>query len=431
MSPIRSAWKDYAEAARAFSRPARLYLLAEFLAWTGHGIYQVLFNLYLVEGGHSTAVVGRAISLMGVGLALAALPAGALANRWGRRPCIVLGLVLDAAGQILRVATPATPVIYGASLLAGAGQALLQISGAPFLTEHSSARERTHLFSAFFAVALLAGVIGSILGGWLPPAFLALPAAVRPDLHAAYRAALVLGALVSLAGLLPMLRLRGLVEAPHAGDSLRVLVAARRQVLPIGVNFLLIGAGAGLVIPFMNLYFAERFRCSSSQIGSFFSVAQVLTAIASLAGPAIARRYGKLRTATVAQLLSLPFLITLGAEHRLDVAVAAFWLRATFMQASSPLLGAFVMEVLPPALRAPATSLNHLLWNIGWSASATLAGWVILEFGYAVPFYVTAVLYAGAAVYFFLSFSRTRETGTAAAVAEAPQGVRGEGTPAE
>lgn len=426
MSPIRSAWKDYVEAARLFSRPARLFLLAEFLAWTGHGIYQVLFNLYLVEAGYTPRVVGQAISMLGIGIALAALPAGMLANRWGRRNCILLGVGLDAFGQLLRLVSPSVALIYSGSLLAGAGQAFLQIAGAPYLTEHSTSRERTHLFSAFFAILLFAGVLGSVLGGWLPIGLRALPV-ICPDLLSAYRVSLVIGALISLAGLVPMLRLRGLVEEPHPGDSFRVLVAARRQVAPIGLNFLLIGAGAGLVIPFMNLYFLERFQCSSGQIGTYFSVAQVLTAIASLAAPAVARRFGKLRTATAAQLLSLPFLVTLGAEHRLDIAVGAFLVRATLMQASSPLLHAFVMEALAPALRAPATSLNNLLWNVGWSVSATLAGWVILEFGYAVPFYVTAVLYGVAALYFYLVFRHTPETGPDVKVVEEGRGPLGEG----
>lgn len=427
MSPIRQAWRDYVEAARLFSRPARLYLLAELLAWTGHGVYQVLFNLFLVEAGYTPKVVGQAISMMGIGIAVAALPAGMVANRWGRRKSILLGIALDAFGQLIRLLYPSVFLIYGGSLLAGAGQAFLQIAGAPYLTEHSTSRERTHLFSAFFAIALFAGVLGSVLGGWLPLGLRALPAVARPDLLNAYRASLILGALISLSGLIPMLRLRGLVEEPHEGDSLRVLARARRQVAPIGVNFLLIGAGAGLVIPFMNLYFSERFHSSSGQIGSVFSVAQVLTAVASLAAPALARRFGKLRTATAAQLLSLPFLVTLGAEHRLDIAIAAFWFRATLMQASSPLLNAFVMETLPPALRAPATSFNNLLWNVGWSVSATLAGWVILEFGYAVPFYVTAVLYGSAAIYFYLVFRHTPETGPEVEVVEEGRGPIGEG----
>ena len=125
------------------------------------------------------------------------------------------------------------------------------------------------------------------------------------------------------------------------------------------VNAFLIGAGAGLVIPFMNLYFKTRFDCSSAQIGVFFSVAQVATAIAMLLGPVIARRFGKLRTATASQLLSLPFLVTLGAEQRLEVAVGAFWLRAMLMQASTPLIGAFVMETVPPAAARALRELHQ------------------------------------------------------------------------
>ena len=48
-----SAWREFREAAAAFSRPARFYLGAEFLMWTAHGIFSVLFNLYLVEAGAS------------------------------------------------------------------------------------------------------------------------------------------------------------------------------------------------------------------------------------------------------------------------------------------------------------------------------------------------------------------------------------------
>ena len=48
-----SAWREFREAAAAFSRPARFYLGAEFLMWTAHGIFAVLFNLYLVEAGAS------------------------------------------------------------------------------------------------------------------------------------------------------------------------------------------------------------------------------------------------------------------------------------------------------------------------------------------------------------------------------------------
>jgi len=394
---------EYREATRQFSRPARMFLLSTSLSWMAHGLNSVLFNLYLTEGGFRESFVGRVISLNALGVALLALPAGVLADRWGRRRCIVLGTVLEGTALAARASMLSPGVIAGASFLVGAGQALCAIAAAPFITEHSSARERTHLFSAFFSLELLAGVVGSMLGGWAPPLLVHLPAVAAPGLLVAYRITLLLGAAIALIATVPMALRVGVRETAitHAREATG---KAARQLMPLAVNAFLIGAGAGLVIPFMNLYFAVRFQCSSAQIGMFFSIAAVSTALATALGPALARRFGKLRTATAMELLSLPFLVTLGAERRLATAVGAFWLRATLMQAGTPLINAFVMESLPPALRARASSLNNTVWNAGWAVSATLSGVIIQRFGYAVPFYITATLYAVAALTFYFSF---------------------------
>jgi len=427
MSPFAAAWRDYRDALAHFSRPARLFLLHVALGWTGYGVNTVLFNLYLVQGGYQEAFVGRVISINGLGLALGALPAGWLAERWGRRPCVMLGAALYGTGHLSRALWLVPSTLLAGSLLAGLGQSLIAIAAAPFLTEHSTDRERTHLFSAFFATELLAGVVGSLLGGWLPPLLRALPLAHPPSLLHAYRFTLIFAALLDYSSVIPVLRMGRLEERPLARERAQLDPREQWRLLPIMVNSFLIGAGAGLVIPFMNLYFKTRFDCSSAQIGMFFSVAQVMTAIAMLLGPVIARRFGKLRTATASQLLSLPFLVTLGAEKRLEVAALAFWLRAMLMQASTPLIGAFVMETLPPALRARAASFNNLVWNAGWATSATLSGLLIVRFGYAVPFYVTATLYAGASLWLFRSFRHVPDRSQETPLSEEAKGLRGEG----
>lgn len=425
MTALRSAVADFLEAARAFSRPARIYLLAEFLVWTAHGVFGVLFNLYLVEAGHPESFVGRAISMTALGLAVAALPAGVLAERWGRRRSLLLGAVLEGVGHLARASLTEPNAILATGFVIGTGQALFQIAAAPFLTEHSTPRERTHLFSTFFASALLAGVLGSAVGGVLP--HLVRAAAPALSLLASYRVGLFAGAALALAAVLPLVRLGRGPEAPLGADAAPVTREQRRRLLPIALNSALLGMGAGLVIPFMNLYFKDRFACSSAQIGTFFSVAQVFTAAAALLGPALAQRFGKLRTAIASELLSLPFLVTLGAERTLSVAVAAFWIRATLMQAASPLLQTFVMEALPPALRARATTAINLVWNIGWAVSAVAAGTVIERFGYAMPFYLTAGLYFTAAVTFWLAFRRVPETDASVRLSEEAKGLRADG----
>lgn len=425
MTPFRSAVADFLDAARAFSRPARVYLLAEFLVWTAHGIFSVLFNLYLVEAGYPESFVGRAISMNALGLAVAALPAGALAERWGRKRSLVLGAVLEGIGHLLRASLSDPGSILATGFVIGTGQALFQIAAAPFLTEHSTPRERTHLFSTFFASALLAGVLGSAVGGAIPR----LVHAVAPgaSLFAAYRVGLFAGAALALAAVLPLRGMGGFAERPLTHDQAPVTREQWGRLAPIALNSVLIGMGAGLVIPFMNLYFKDRFDCSSGQIGTYFAIAQVFTAAAALLGPALARRFGKLRTAVASELLSLPFLVTLGAEKHLPVAVGSFWMRATLMQAATPLLQTFVMEALPPALRAKATTTINLVWNVGWALSAVAAGSVIERFGFAMPFYLTAGLYFVAATTFWLAFRNVPETGADVRLSEEAKGLRAEG----
>lgn len=425
MRALRSIFTDFLEAARLFSRPARFYLLSEFLIWTAHGVYAVLFNLYLVEAGYPESFVGRAVAVNAIGMALAALPAGFLAERWGRRRSLVLGAVLEGIGHVLRASTAHGSTLLASGFLVGVGQSFFQIAAAPFLSEHSSPRERTHLFSTFFAAALIAGVIGSGVGGVLPR--IAQSLWPHLTLFLAYRITLLAAAGLAMCSLIPLFRMGPLNEAPLTQEIEKLPPEQTRRIFPIALNALLIGMGAGLVIPFMNLYFKDRFSCSSATIGTLFSVAQIFTAAAALLGPALARRFGKLRTATAAELLSLPFLVTLGAERRLEVAAVSFWARATLMQAATPLLQTFIMEALPPALRARATSTVNLVWNMGWAVSALLAGAIIERFGYAMPFYLTAVLYATAAGTFWFAFRNVPEHGTEVRLSEESKGTRGGG----
>jgi predicted MFS family arabinose efflux permease len=118
----------------------------------------------------------------------------------------------------------------------------------------------------------------------------------------------------------------------------------------------------------------------------------------------IARKAGKLQAITALQLLSLPFLVTLGFETTLMVSVLAFWGRSAFMQMSSPLINSYAMDQLPPALRARAHGLNNMLWYVGWAASSALAGQVIARLGWAYPYYLTALFYGLATLTFWLNF---------------------------
>jgi MFS family permease len=389
---------------REFSENAKLFLLSTFLTWTGVAIQQVLFNLYLKEGAFTEEFVGRCVSMTGLGMALAALPAGWLSDRIGRRLCLLLGSAGLGAAHLARCLTLDPDLLMVATFAGGACNALVAISASPFLSENSEAHVRTHLFSAHFVVALAAGIVGSLLGGQIPqwaqdyvPAFAGSPLL-------AYRWTLAIGALTIAFSGWPLLAVREVPPVADNGNAEAPPPSSRTAMAKLALNYFLIGSGAGLVIPFFNLYFAQRFGATSAQIGVYFSGSQVITALAALGAPVLARRVGLLQTVTVLQLASLPFLVTLGLETTLAVSVVAFWVRACLMQAASPLLNAFAMEAVAPPLRARTAALTNTVWHLGWAASASLAGWIIARYGYEYPYYLTAALYGTATVLFYRMF---------------------------
>jgi MFS family permease len=416
---VRRIVRDYYSTTREFSTNARLFLLATFLTWIGHSVNQVVFNLYLLEGGYAEDFIGGVVAMMGVGMAIMALPAGHLADRFGRRACLLAGSGLTAAALLGRSLTLSPVLLMGTTLLLGAAQALLTIASSPFMSENSFESERTHLFSMHFVVVLLGGIAGNLMGGELPVLLAHVPNVVGSSLSA-YRWTLVAGAVVSMIAIWPLLPVR---ESPPVAQARALRVRARDHaplLARLALNFLLVGIGAGLIMPFFNLYFARRFGATSSQIGLYFSVAQVITLVATLLGPLVARRFGKLRAVTWLQLASLPFLVTLGLESTLGIAVFAFWMRSAFMQMSSPLLNSFAMDVVPPALRARAHGIDNLGWYLGWAMSSALAGWVIARFGYAYPYYITAFFYGLATITFYWNFRAAG--GSAEAPPDAPAG---------
>lgn len=401
---VRRIVTDYYETTREFTPNARLFLFATLLSWVGLSVTQVVFNLYLVAAGYGEEFVGGVTSVAGLGMASLALPAGFLADRFGRRACLLFGVTTVALALGVRALSLSAGALFVSSFVLGGGQALTMIASSPFMTENSSETERTHLFSMHFVVILLGGLVGNLMGGELPGLLEAHLPAWAPSPMMAYRWTLLAGALVSLLAIGP---LRGVAEAPRVPEHPHSRVRARdhsRLLSRLALNFLIVGMGAGLIMPFFNLYFSKRFDASASQIGIYFSVAQVITLVATLVGPLIARRLGKLNAITLLQLLSLPFLITLGFENTLGIAVIAFWARSALMQMSSPLLNSFAMDLIPPALRARAVGLDNMSWYVGWSVSSALAGWVIQRIGYEYPYYLTAGLYALGTISFYLNF---------------------------
>ncbi|MEK4520967.1 MFS transporter [Psychrobacillus sp. FSL W7-1457] len=401
----------------SFNRNIRMFMLANVLIQIGMGVFSVMYNLYIKELGFPETLNGKIIAMTSLASAIMLVPAGFLSDRFGRKKIIMIGAVVAAGTLFYRSLMVSEQSLVYAAFFTGLFMALVQVSGIPFLAENSTASERMHLFSIHFSLMTLAGVVGSLGGGVLADLLHALGGLSVED---AIKYVLIIGATIFTLGLLPLTKLNPVgtraTSKDNQDDQRTPEPSSFRKNVKIIILFgfanLLIGTGSGLVIPYLNLYFSNRFDASNSYVGLILSLGSAMTAVAMLLGPALVKRVGKVRALVIFQLLSIPFLFITGYTNSLVIASVAFLMRQALMNAGNPIQSAIAMELVQDKYKGLANSVNQMVFNVGWASTGTISTGLVMTFGfywgYAYTFTITGVLYLIASTYFFLVFGRKK-----------------------
>jgi predicted MFS family arabinose efflux permease len=383
--------RDYAAHLRAFTPNARCFLAANALWSLGQALLGVTRNLYLKGAGYGEAEIGGFLGATQLGMVLCVVPAALVLDRWRMKPMLALSVAVTMAGNVGQALLSGTPAVAAASFVAGAGGAVFGVASAPFYARNSTVAERAHLFGVSIGLSALANTLGTLSVAGLEP--------LVPPGAAGLRAMMLLGAAGGLFAVAPI----ALIFEPErdgARRRLRDFLLARDwpTLLRLCIPDACIGLGAGLTIPFINLYFAGRFRLTPTQISFWYTLSHAMNMLGFLAAPAVAQRAGRVATIAASQLLSIPFFAALAFTSSLPVAAAAFLLRSLLMNMSHPVLAAFVMDRTPDDQQAVTNSLKQLSWNGAWTLSASAGGWMIEHVrvgrdGYVAPMLVTIALY--------------------------------------
>jgi predicted MFS family arabinose efflux permease len=422
---VRRVIGEYVEQVRGSGRNARLFLYGIFLVGLGQSIFSLLFNLYLREVGLSDSLIGQVLSKTSLGAVVAAIPVAFLFRAFPARRVLVIGSSAAAGMTLVQGALSAPELLLAAGFLAGISLTAFRLSIAPVVMQEVGEEARPFLFSASFAVLFLSAIGGSALGGLLPHAFRFV---TNVELLA-LRWSLWVGCAVTLLSVIPFYAMRE--AAADAGDvkppatpleQLRELAEVDwGLLLRLALPAALIGLGAGLIIPFMNLYFRDRFGLEPGEIGLLFMVMQGFMLLGNLFGPAISRAMGLVRGVVATQLASVPFMVVLAVSGNLPLVLAAFFLRGGLMNMNQPLTSHFAMEVVSKKAHAITNSILSLAWVLSWSVSADIGGAMIERRGYAEPLLLAAALYVVASILYYFFFRRVEESRVPRADVEIPE----------
>ncbi len=407
--------QTYISRVGAFSRNARLYLASAMFTGAALGIYRLLYNFYVLSLGYDESLLGQLITISSMAALITAVPMGYLADQLGRKAALLVGGVLVSASVGVMVLFPSAPMFYAMNIVMGAAQSLAAVTMAPFLLENSGETERTYLFSLSSGLQMAASFVGNAVGGYLP-GWIAETQGVAATGSAAYAGALGAITGISVLGLAPLLWLR----APKMDSGERSLFApfayAREHpsmLAKLVMPMLITSVGAGLFMPFMNVFFRVVHNQPDPVIGNVLAWGALAMGIGLIIAPPLADRMGKIQLVVASQALSIPFLIMLGYAPLFWISALAHYARLSLMNMGGPVYQTFVMEHVEPKARATVASLVSMAWNFGWAFSPSISGWMQVNYGFGPVYATVVVIYTFSTVLYAWFFWRPRAAASA------------------
>jgi len=345
---------------------------AQAVPWT-------MIPLLLDKLGYNKSDIGAVQSCDAWGKVLMAIPAALILSRRPTRGVLVGSALLAALAYCLLPWMPSLGWIMALNLLAGSAWSVHYVAIAPFLYRNAGVPQQARVFGLSEAVHTAAAVAGAFLGGRL---------SVFLTQHSGNEATALAwvvtsGGLLALCAAWPYSRIQ---EAPQlfertAGSSgsslLPVLRAHRGILLRFALPTWMIGFGASMSIPFLGLYFHERFDRSAGDYANYQALASVLMTAGYLLTPFLISRLGFVRSIVGLELASLPFFLLLAFTTSLPVAVAAFLLRACLMNAATPVIKNLSMRAAPAGAREAQTAVISLANSLGWVLGPHMGGWIL------------------------------------------------------
>ncbi len=399
---------------RGLPRAAWLLIGAGSVFWVLVGLYSVSLPIYLKRAGYDELFIGFVLTLTGLVAVLLVVPFGLLADRFGRKRLMMIGAVANVASGAILAAPIVAPTLSGHSALflgfavvAGFAEAAFFSTWGALLADSAPAARRTAVFGLSFFFSQLAGGAGNVLGSLADYTFTASIA----NLEAAYGMAFGITAAVAAFALFLLRATRVHEElAAEGAPAFRLPRKSRGIIGKFLASNLIIGFGAGIVIPLFTLWFFLRFGLAETFTGPLLGVSAVVNAFAFLVAPAIADRYGFVRTIVSVSCVATVLLVLIPIVPDLYAVAVLYIVRNALMNMTWPVSSAFLMNTVDASERSAASAVTGAAFRLPFAVSTTIGG-ALLRVDLSLPFFVTGVFYTAGVVAFWAFFRNVRSAG--------------------
>ena len=396
-------------------RNIHLLFLLEFFLSLIHVAFILILNIYLRKQGFSDPEIASFNSLRFVGALAFALPLGIYIRGRRLKPFFKMASLMVPLTSIMIIEAihySMTPLIQLSFILWGIGMMLMRVCSLPFIIRHTTNDNSTEALSLSASTWSLSTMVsGLIISGldWISKIKLS------PDLIKLNEYGILW--IITLIGSLSYVFTIQINEDADFNKGKRPGIFSLHKTYDWSMIFkaisplILISIGAGLTIPFVNLFFNSVFNFNSSDFSLLSSITAMLVFTFSLLVPTLRKKYGYWMTIVFVQTLAILCLVIMSLTeiyasypYAVIIAVAAYIFRQPLMHMAHPASNELMMNYVGKNNQELISALSSSLWSASWFISAKLFEWLrLLDFKYYEIFLITAVLYVlGVILYVFL-----------------------------
>jgi MFS family permease len=387
---------------RLYGTDVHRFFLFALPLFSGLSLFSLLYNLYLLRLHFNEDFIGQLVGIMPLATGLCAIPTGLLSDRFGRKPFLIAASLLMGTGQLGLCLARDPAWLLAFSFISGIAAAFVYVNFIPYLAEYVQPERRGQALSLWTSIQVLTRLLLSLAGGVLPGAvaYMTDSSTAVPE---PFRWVLLGGAALSFLAVWPLLGISRpqTVSGAEAGKTGRV---PWKPLVAFAFISGLRGLAQGLSFPFFNVFFQEQFHATAAGIGFIFFASQMVGLPSTLAAPAAEKRWGPRRTVLPLRIAGAACMVALGSSGAMGWAVV-FFLGATAMEAMTmPIEMNSATRALPRRYWARIQSMRVTGFQLLSGLGSVSAGYMVVEYGYWLPFSLAAVALVGSATVFALAF---------------------------
>lgn len=370
-------------------------LITAFVDMLGLIIIYPLLPFYAEDLGANAAMVGALVASFSVAQLLAAPVWGWLSDRYGRRPAILVGLMLSALAYVIFAFAGSLWVLFLSRIVQGLGGGTIGVVQA-YVSDVSESKDRAKTLGWLSAVTSLGAVIGPAIGSLL----VKFGGRAAPGLGSAALCVLVSGFawkyLKESRGMTTMEMAATTAQKHGGGGAIRRVLTHPNDPATrlIWIYAIAIGAfyGTSAILP---LVLADRVGATVQNVGYFI---MYIGGIGVVVRTGILGRMiewlGEARLCRLGLVLLAAGLALVAAIHSYPMLFLSFTLMPLGTAFIFPAVTAMLSRVVSKTERGLYMGVQHTFGGVSRVSFPLLAGFAMDHIGKGVPYVIAGALVA-------------------------------------